>query len=70
MAGLIIALVFVGFVAYSLLQTEPIKVLHPQLQHLAASGFVSGAVENSGSAEEYVNLEVRYYDAWASGPTR
>lgn len=62
-AGLIIALGFVGFVAYSLLQTEPIKVLHPALQHSAAGGFVSGAVENTGPAEESVSLEVRYYDA-------
>ena len=62
-AGLVIALGFVGFVVYSLLQTEPIKVLNPRLQYSPAGAFVSGSVENTGSAEESVNLEVRYYDA-------
>ena len=61
--GLVIALGFVGFVIYSLLQTEPVKVLHPQLQHSADGAFVSGAVENTGTAEESVSLEIRYYDA-------
>jgi hypothetical protein len=61
--GLVIALSFVGFVIYSLLQTEPVKVLHPQLQHSSDGAFVSGAVENTGSSEESVSLEIRYYDA-------
>ena len=61
--GLVIALGFGGFVIYSLLQTEPVKVLHPQLQHSSDGAFVSGAVENTGSSEESVSLEVRYYDA-------
>lgn len=60
--GLVIALGFIGFVIYSLLQTEPVKVLHPQLQHSGDDGFVSGAVKNTGSSEESVNLEIRYYD--------
>jgi len=62
-AGLAVAAGFAGFVVYSLLQTEPVKVLHPQLQHSGAGGFVTGAVENTGSAEESVSLEIRYYDA-------
>jgi hypothetical protein len=61
--GVLVALGFVGFVVYSLLQTEPVKVLHPQMQHSAGGAFVSGAVENTGSAEESVSLEIRYYDA-------
>jgi len=61
--GLIVALGFGGFVIYSLLQTEPVKVLHPRLEHTADGSFVSGAVENTGSAEESVSLEIRYYDA-------
>jgi len=61
-AGLIVAAGFAGFVIYSLLQTEPVKVLHPQLQHSPDGAFVSGAVENTGSAEESVSLEIRYYD--------
>jgi hypothetical protein len=62
-AGLVIAAGFVGFVIYSLLQTEPVKVRHPQMRHSADGAFVSGAVENTGSAEESVSIEVRYYDA-------
>jgi hypothetical protein len=62
-AGLAIAAAFGGFVVYSLLQSEPVKVLHPQLQHSGDDGFVSGAVENTGAAEESVSLEIRYYDA-------
>jgi hypothetical protein len=61
--GLLVALGFVGFVVYSLLQTEPVKVLHPQLQHSGDGSFLSGAVENTGAAEESVSLEIRYYDA-------
>jgi hypothetical protein len=60
--GLATAAGFVGFVAYSLLWSEPVKVLHPKLQYSAARAFVSGAVENTGSAEESVSLEVRYYN--------
>jgi hypothetical protein len=62
-AGLVIALGFVGFVIYSLLQTEPVKVLHPVLRHSAEGAFVSGAVENTGTSEESVSLEIRYYDS-------
>ena len=61
--GLLVALGFVGFVVYSLLQTEPVKVLHPRLQVSGDGAFLSGAVHNTGSAEESVSLEIRYYDA-------
>jgi len=61
-AGLVIALGFIGFVVYSLLQSEPVKVLNPHLQRDAQGAFVSGAVENGGSSEESVSLEIRYYD--------
>jgi hypothetical protein len=60
--GLVVAAGFVGFVVYSLLWSEPVKILHPQLQHSIDGTFVSGAVENTGAAAESVNLEVRYYD--------
>ena len=63
LAGLVVAAGFVGFVVYSLLWSEPVKILHPQLQHSIDGTFVSGAVENTGSAEESVNLEIRYYDS-------
>jgi hypothetical protein len=61
-AGVVIALGFIGFVVYSLLQNEPVKVLNSHLQHTADGSYVSGAVENGGSAEESVSLEIRYYD--------
>ena len=59
---MIVAFGFVGFVIYTLLQVEPVKVLHPQLQHSADGAVVSGAVENTGPSEESVSLEIRYYD--------
>jgi hypothetical protein len=62
-AGIVLAAGFIGFVVYSLLQTEPVKVRHPQMQHSAEGAYVSGAVENTGSEEESVSLEIRYYDA-------
>jgi hypothetical protein len=58
----VVAAGFVGFVVYSLLWSEPIKVLHPRLQHSTDGAFVTGAVENTGGAQESINLEVRYYD--------
>lgn len=61
--GSLVALVFVGFVVYSLLQTEPVKVLHSGLRYSAGGAYVSGAVQNTGAADESVSLEVRYYDA-------
>ena len=60
--GIVIAAGFVGFVVYSLLWSEPVKVLHPELQRSTNGAFVTGAVENTGGAEESINLEVRYYD--------
>ena len=62
MAGLAVAASFVGFVAYSLLHSEPVKVLHPELRHSGQGVFVSGAVENTGPDNESVSLEIRYYD--------
>jgi len=61
-AGLVTAAGFIGFVVYSLLWSEPVKVLHPRLEHSIDGAFVSGAVENTGASEESVSLEVRYYD--------
>ena len=61
-AGIVIALGFVGFVSYSLLQTEPVKVLHPRLQRSPGGAFVNGAVHNSGYDDQPVTLEIRYYD--------
>jgi len=61
-AGIAVAFGFIGFVAYSLLQAEPVKVLNPHLERNQQGAYVSGAVENGGSAVESVTLEIRYYD--------
>ena len=61
-AGIVIAAGFIGFVAYSLLQSEPVEVRNPHLQRNAQGAYVSGAVENGGSETESVTLEIRYYD--------
>ncbi|HVN28718.1 MAG TPA: FxLYD domain-containing protein [Candidatus Binataceae bacterium] len=61
--GIVVALGFVGLVVYNLLQSEPVKVIHPELRHSGAGSFVSGAVHNSGSDDQSVSLEIRYYDA-------
>ena len=62
-AGFVLVLGFVAFVAYTLLQNEPVKVISPHLAHSAAGTFLAGAVRNTGSEEESVSLEIRYYDS-------
>src|SRR5262249_13623040 len=61
-AGAAIALSFVGFVAYSLLYSEPVKVLRSGLLHSKDGAYVAGAVENTGPDNESISLEIRYYD--------
>ena len=56
-------LAFAAFVFYSLLHVEPVKVVAPKLEHSAAGVFLTGAVKNTTSNEEAVDLEVRYYDS-------
>ena len=60
--GVAAAVGFIGYVSYSLLQNEPMKVLHPHLQRTAGGGYVAGAIRNSGEADQSVSLEIRYYD--------
>lgn len=62
MVGAVLALGFVGYVAYTLLYSEPVKVLHSQLSHSKEGDFVSGAVENTGPDNESISLEIRYFD--------
>lgn len=58
-----VALLFVGFVFYALQQTEPVKVLRPRLQRSGASVYLTGALENTGPADQVIDLEIRYYDS-------
>jgi hypothetical protein len=61
--GVAAVLAFAAFVFYSLLHVEPVKVLHPRLERSAAGVFLAGAVRNTTSGEEAVDVEVRYYDS-------
>jgi hypothetical protein len=60
--GIVAAIGFAGFVFYSLLHTEPVRVVMPRLQRNGSSESVAGAVENTGSSEQAIDLEIRYYD--------
>ena len=60
--GIIAAIGFAGFVFYSLLHTEPVKVVMPRLERTGSSESIAGAVENTSSSEQAIDLEIRYYD--------
>jgi hypothetical protein len=60
--GLLLAIAFMAFVFYSLLHTEPVKVLHPAIQHDAGGAFLAAAVENTSASEQTVDLDIKYYD--------
>jgi hypothetical protein len=61
--GVAAVLGFAAFVFYSLLQVEPVQVMSPRLEHGASGVFLSGAVKNTSSHEEAVDVEIRYYDS-------
>ena len=61
--GAAAALTFAGFVFYSLLHTEPVKVHGLRLQHRDGLAFLTGELENTGRDEAAVDLEVHYYDS-------
>jgi hypothetical protein len=60
---LIVALLFVGFVFYSLLGTQPVKVLNSRLVREGRAVAVAGTVENTGRREAAIQLEIHYYDS-------
>ena len=55
-------LVFAGFVIYSLLTLEPVKVVYSHLERDGNRVFVAGAVHNTGDHARRIELEVHYYD--------
>lgn len=57
-----VAVVFVGFVFYSLTHVQPVQVLGSHLEHQGDKVFVEGEVKNTGSHASAVDLEVHYYD--------
>ncbi len=59
---LVVALGFAGFVFYSLLGNEPIKVTAQRMEQSGTTVDVAGRVENTSRSPEAITLEVHYYD--------
>jgi hypothetical protein len=55
-------LAFVGFVFYSLISVEPVKVVGSHLKHNGNRVFVVGQVRNTADHTRAIELEVHYYD--------
>lgn len=55
-------LAFAGFVFYSLLSVEPIKVVRSRLERNGALVDVAGQVRNTADHARAIELEVHYYD--------
>ncbi len=53
---------FAGFVFYSLLYVEPIKVVSSRLEHNGNLVDVAGQVRNTADRPRAIELEVHYYD--------
>jgi hypothetical protein len=59
---LVVGFAFAGFVFYSLLTVEPVKVVRSHLEREGDSVFVSGEVRNTADHPRAIDLEVHYYD--------
>jgi hypothetical protein len=59
----VIAVLFVGFVFYSLARVEPLKVGEERLEHQGDRVVVRGTVTNTGPDLPQAGLEVRLFDA-------
>jgi len=55
-------LAFAGFVFYSLLSVEPVKVVSSHLERSGNQVFVAGEVRNTSDHPRAIQLEVHYYD--------
>ena len=53
---------FAGFVFYSLLSVEPVKVVNSHLEHSSGLVDVAGQVRNTAERARAIELEVHYYD--------
>jgi hypothetical protein len=53
---------FAGFVFYSLLSVEPVKVVRSHLEHNGNLVDVAGQVRNTADHSRAIDLEVHYYD--------
>ena len=56
------AILFVGYVFYSLYTVEPVRVIQSRLERAPGGVFVDGEVRNTGSKDRAVDLEVHYFD--------
>jgi hypothetical protein len=56
------AVAFAGFVFYSLVSVEPIKVVRSHLEHDGHRVYVAGQVRNTADHVRAIELEVHYYD--------
>ena len=56
------AFAFIGFVFYSLISVEPVKVVRSHLEHDRDRVFVAGQVRNTADHTRAIELEVHYYD--------
>jgi hypothetical protein len=56
------ALAFAGFVFYSLISEEPVRVVRSHLEHDGNRVFVTGQVRNTADRTRAIELEVHYYD--------
>jgi hypothetical protein len=59
----VIAVLFVGFVFYSLARVEPLKVRGERLEHLGDRVVVRGTITNTGPDIPQAGLAVRLFDA-------
>ncbi|MGO9450228.1 MAG: FxLYD domain-containing protein [Candidatus Binataceae bacterium] len=57
-----VAAAFVGWVFYSLMHVEPVRVVESNLRHEDGQVFVEGKLENTGADVGPIDLEIHYYD--------
>lgn len=59
---LAIAVVFMGFVFYSLFRVEPLEIRSAKLRHVGDDVVVAGVVENTGPSVKGARLKLRLFD--------
>jgi len=56
------AIAFGGFVFYSLITVEPVRVVQSRLERAGNRVYVAGAVRNTANSARAIDLEVHYFD--------
>jgi hypothetical protein len=57
------ALLFAGFVIFSLLDVEPVHIENAKLEMAGGGEFLTGIERNTGASSATIDLEVRYFDS-------